>query len=252
MKERRQFLVRTIQRRVRIEHLRCLRVPAIARSDQADIDSSRRFTRRRCLDLHPDFSIGACVERTLHKRWRQQGGTMSRHYSARKFGDQYVLVPLGDDHELKRFLWIAGGGLLSLMGVSRGRLTGTALLLLGGGLIFRGVSGYSPLCWPSASVRAVATCMKLLHIHATGNARGKRLPTKSRRPRWNRSPPATPQAESDINHRRNEWSPLSLLPVSGAGANPAFLDPTARFVAAVRHLMHCISAVLGAVIQTLR
>jgi hypothetical protein len=72
---------------------------------------------------------------------------MPTHYSAKKIGDQYVLVPIGDEHELERFLWIAGGGLVSLLGVGRGGLTGSAMLLLGGGLIFRGVTGYSPLAW---------------------------------------------------------------------------------------------------------
>ncbi len=47
--------------------------------------------------------------------------------------------------DAERVLSVAGGGLLAWMAVKQGGLVGTGLALLGGGLIYRGLSGHCPL-----------------------------------------------------------------------------------------------------------
>ncbi len=69
----------------------------------------------------------------------------NKRFVAKKVGDQYVLVPQGKDQEMCRVAWGAGGALLALMGKHRGGLLGLGAMALGGGMVYRGVMGYSPL-----------------------------------------------------------------------------------------------------------
>jgi hypothetical protein len=69
----------------------------------------------------------------------------NKRFTAKKVGDQYVLVPQGNDQEMSRFAWGAGGALIALMGKHRGGLLGLGAMAVGGGMIYRGVMGYSPL-----------------------------------------------------------------------------------------------------------
>ncbi len=48
-------------------------------------------------------------------------------------------VNVGD---VERVVSVMGGGLLTLFGATRGGLTGLGLAVLGGGLIYRGVTGH--------------------------------------------------------------------------------------------------------------
>jgi uncharacterized membrane protein len=47
--------------------------------------------------------------------------------------------------EIERWLSLLGGGALTLYGLTRGRLGGLAIALFGGGLLYRGTTGYCPL-----------------------------------------------------------------------------------------------------------
>lgn len=64
-------------------------------------------------------------------------------YVAKKVGDQYVVVPKNPEAtmNLDRGPWLAGGLLLGAMGIARRGLSGALLTLVGGGLIYRGLTG---------------------------------------------------------------------------------------------------------------
>jgi len=68
-------------------------------------------------------------------------------YVAKKVGDQYVVVPKNPEAtmNLDRGPWLAGGLLLGAMGIARGGLSGTLLTLVGGTLVYRGLTGCNVL-----------------------------------------------------------------------------------------------------------
>jgi hypothetical protein len=69
---------------------------------------------------------------------------MTTHrYVVEKIGDKYVPVPQEDPGT--RSLWVGGGGLLTGIGLLRGGLTGWVTALIGGGLMYRGLTGRNPL-----------------------------------------------------------------------------------------------------------
>ena len=68
-------------------------------------------------------------------------------YVAKKIGDQYVVVPKNPPATAVGFSWCAGGALLTLYGVVRGRTRGLLYILFGAGMLYRGATGCSPLAW---------------------------------------------------------------------------------------------------------
>jgi hypothetical protein len=63
-------------------------------------------------------------------------------YVATKVGDQYVLVR--KDEPKQQHLWGLAGGALLLFGFTRRNYAGLALMLAGGAMICRGITGVSP------------------------------------------------------------------------------------------------------------
>ena len=76
------------------------------------------------------------------------------HYVAKKVGDQYVLMPSSPEQVAACASWAVGGGLLALIGLSRRSLPGLALAAVGGGLVYRGVTGRDPI----QAVRQLLSC----------------------------------------------------------------------------------------------
>jgi hypothetical protein len=67
----------------------------------------------------------------------------AQHYVVKKIGEKYVPVPQEDMRTVA--LWTGGGGLLAGVGLLRRGIGGSLLMLLGGGMIYRGISGRNPL-----------------------------------------------------------------------------------------------------------
>ena len=63
-------------------------------------------------------------------------------YVATKVGDRYVMIPR--DTPEQQPLWGVAGGLLLLLGFTRRSLPGLAMMLVGGAMVSRGVTGLSP------------------------------------------------------------------------------------------------------------
>jgi hypothetical protein len=66
-------------------------------------------------------------------------------YVAKKVGDRFELVRQDPEAKTNDTLITAAGGLLALMGLSRRSLFGLGLAAMGGGLVYRGVTGVMPL-----------------------------------------------------------------------------------------------------------
>ena len=66
-------------------------------------------------------------------------------YVAKKVGDRFELVRQDADAKKNDAFLTAAGGLVALLGLARRGLTGIGLAALGGGMIYRGVTGRMPL-----------------------------------------------------------------------------------------------------------
>lgn len=66
----------------------------------------------------------------------------TRTFVARKIGDRYILVP--KDSVTQRPIWSIAGGLLLLLGFARRSNAGLLLMIAGGTMAHRGVTGLSP------------------------------------------------------------------------------------------------------------
>ncbi len=66
-------------------------------------------------------------------------------YEAQKVGDSYKLVRIDPEHKAKVSKLTVGGGLLALMGISRRGILGTSLVVIGGTLIYCGLSERDPM-----------------------------------------------------------------------------------------------------------
>ena len=69
----------------------------------------------------------------------------NKRFSAKKVGDQYVLVPQGTASELQRGVCTVGGTLTALWGIKRGGLTGLLMALFGAGWAYHGITGRNPI-----------------------------------------------------------------------------------------------------------
>ena len=69
----------------------------------------------------------------------------NKRFTAKKVGDQYVMVPQGTQHEMTRGLCAAGGILVGLFGFRRGGLLGMLVMLFGMGWAYKGFTGRSPI-----------------------------------------------------------------------------------------------------------
>src|SRR5687767_1205669 len=65
-------------------------------------------------------------------------------YEARKVGDSYKMVRVDTEHKAKLSSLTISGALLAILGVGRRGVLGGALVAIGGGLIYCGVSGRAP------------------------------------------------------------------------------------------------------------
>ena len=65
-------------------------------------------------------------------------------YVAKKVGDQYVVVPKNPPATVEGSLWLTGGAALATAGLLRRGSCGVGLMVLGGGLIYRGLTGRTP------------------------------------------------------------------------------------------------------------
>jgi len=66
-------------------------------------------------------------------------------YEAQKVGDTYKLVRTDPEHKARLSQLAVGGGLLALMGIARRGILGTSLVLVGGTLIYCGLSEREPM-----------------------------------------------------------------------------------------------------------
>ena len=66
-------------------------------------------------------------------------------YEAQKVGDTYKMVRVDAEHKAKLSKLTVGGGLLALMGISRRGILGTSLVIVGGTLIYCGLSERDPM-----------------------------------------------------------------------------------------------------------
>ena len=64
-------------------------------------------------------------------------------YVAKKVGDQYVVVPKNPATTPQGTAWLLGGGVLAGLGLIRRGVSGAAMALLGGAMIYRGLTGCS-------------------------------------------------------------------------------------------------------------
>jgi hypothetical protein len=65
-------------------------------------------------------------------------------YEARKVGDTYKIVRVDPEHRANLSTFTISGGLLALMGIARRGFTGAGLVLVGGVLIYCGLSERDP------------------------------------------------------------------------------------------------------------
>jgi hypothetical protein len=63
-------------------------------------------------------------------------------YVATKVGDRYVMVPR--DTPSQQPLWGVAGGLLLLFGFTRRSMPGLLMMMVGGAMVSRGITGLSP------------------------------------------------------------------------------------------------------------
>jgi uncharacterized membrane protein len=68
-----------------------------------------------------------------------------KHFVARKVGDRYELQPADLVRRLESPAWVVGGGAVALCGASRMSVPGLIMMLIGGGLIYRGITGKNPI-----------------------------------------------------------------------------------------------------------
>jgi hypothetical protein len=66
-------------------------------------------------------------------------------YVAKKVGDRFELVRQDAEARKNDAVLIAAGGLVSVLGLARRGLFGLGLAAVGGGMIYRGVTGRMPL-----------------------------------------------------------------------------------------------------------
>src|SRR5262245_46228955 len=69
----------------------------------------------------------------------------NKRFTAKKVGDQYVLVPQGADQQVARGAYSIGGLLAVIIGLRRGGIVGSLLTLLGAGWAYRGFTGRNPI-----------------------------------------------------------------------------------------------------------
>jgi hypothetical protein len=66
-------------------------------------------------------------------------------YVAKKVGDRFELVRHDADAKKNDAFLTAAGGIIAVLGLSRRGLLGLGLIGLGGGMVYRGVTGRMPL-----------------------------------------------------------------------------------------------------------
>jgi hypothetical protein len=66
-------------------------------------------------------------------------------YEAQKVGDTYKMVRVDAEHKAMLSKLTVGGGLLALMGITRRGILGTSLVIVGGTLIYCGLSERDPI-----------------------------------------------------------------------------------------------------------
>lgn len=66
-------------------------------------------------------------------------------YEAVKVDDSYKLVRVDPEHKAKLSKLAVGGGLLALLGIARRGILGTSLVVVGGTLIYCGLSDRDPM-----------------------------------------------------------------------------------------------------------
>ena len=69
----------------------------------------------------------------------------NREFNVEKIGDTYVTVPVDHHPNATKVTWSLWAFLLAALGVRRGGLLGTAMFAAGGMMLYRGVTGRSPL-----------------------------------------------------------------------------------------------------------
>ena len=69
----------------------------------------------------------------------------NKRFSAKKVGDQYVLVPQGTEHEMARAACGMGSALAIVLGLKRGGLLGMLITVAGVGGVYHAVTGRSPI-----------------------------------------------------------------------------------------------------------
>jgi hypothetical protein len=70
---------------------------------------------------------------------------MAKRYIAKKVGDRYEVQPADLTPRVANSACLVGGGALALLGLYRRSFLGAAMALVGGGLVYRGVTGDNPL-----------------------------------------------------------------------------------------------------------
>jgi hypothetical protein len=69
----------------------------------------------------------------------------NKRFSAKKVGDQYVLVPQGAGQEMQRGLCTVSGSLLAILGLKRGGFLGLLMTVFGAGWAYHGITGRNPI-----------------------------------------------------------------------------------------------------------
>ena len=73
----------------------------------------------------------------------------TRTYEIKRIGDRYVPVLKDARDTSDKLAYLGGGSLLAYMGLRRPGFLGTAALLAGANLLFRGITGMSPISFLS-------------------------------------------------------------------------------------------------------
>jgi hypothetical protein len=69
----------------------------------------------------------------------------NKRFSAKKVGDQYVLVPQGAESDMQRSVCTVGGILTTLLGLKRGGFLGLLMTAFGAGWAYHGITGRNPI-----------------------------------------------------------------------------------------------------------
>jgi len=69
----------------------------------------------------------------------------NKRFTAKKVGDQYVLVPQGPDEQAKRSAGGIAGIIAALLGLKRGGFLGLLMTALGAGYAYRAFTGRNPI-----------------------------------------------------------------------------------------------------------